>query len=186
MWDLWLPSVLWGWPLLVPQPLSLKGLLLPSACWPIPLRCHSLHLVTSTWFLCCKALTGKGDLNCHGRAGVRADPHHGLPGPMAADEHIQSKAHNLRLPVAPPKLSLRQPVHNGTFFHSTLCTHDCSPPHLQNVTTVTCVECGFVSHFIGGKIGIATFFILNRAFWKQVAIEHTPTLSPGVGTVGFM
>lgn len=145
-----------------------------------------LHLVTSAWFLCCKALTGKGDLNCHGRAGVRAAPHHGLPGPMAADEHIQSKAHNLRLPVAPPKLSLRQPVHNGTFFHSTLCTHDCSPPHLQNVTTVTCVECGFVSHFIGGKIGIATFFILNRAFWKQVAIEHTPTLSPGVGTVGFM
>lgn len=85
VWDLWLPSVLWGWPLLVPQPLSLKGLLLPSACWPIPLRCHSLHLVTSTWFLCCKALTGKGDLNCHGRAGVRADPHRGLPGPMAAD-----------------------------------------------------------------------------------------------------
>lgn len=41
-----------------------------------------------------------------------------------------------------------------------------------------------MSHFIGGKIGIATFFILNRAFWKQVAIEHTPTLSPGVGDSG--
>lgn len=98
----------------------------------------------------------------------------------------RAKLPTVQLPVTPPELSLRQPVHNGTFFHSTLCTRLQPSTHGENVTTVTCVEYGFVSHFIGGKIGIATFFILNRAFWKQVAIEHTPTLSPGVGTVGFM
>lgn len=96
---------------------------------------------------------------------------------MAANEHIWSKADNWKASprlLSPPELFVRQLVNNGTFFHSTLCTHDCSPPHLENVIVVTCVECGFVSHFIGGKVWHSNFFsILNCAFWKQVAIGHT-------------
>lgn len=111
---------------------------------------------------------------------------------MAANEHIWSKADNWKASprlLSPPELFIRQLVHNRTFFHSTLCTHDCSPPHLENVIVVTCVECGFVSHFIGGKVWHSNFFsILNCAFWKQVAIGHThpQTLSAGVGIVGSM
>lgn len=42
-------------------------------------------------------------------------------GLMAANEHIQSKAVQLEgFPLPPPKLFLRQLVHNGAFFHSIL------------------------------------------------------------------
>lgn len=110
------------------------------------------------------------------------------PGFMAANEHIQSRAVQLEgFPLPPPKLFLRQLVHKGAFVHSTLCRHDCSPPHLENVTVVTCVECVFVSHFIGGKIGIATFFHIKLCILEASSHRtYTPTLSPGLGTVGFM
>lgn len=61
------------------------------------------------------------------------------------------------LPLPLPKLFLRQLVHSGTLFHSTLCTHDCSL-HEWGISLVTCVECGFVSHFIGSKDRHSNFF----------------------------
>lgn len=108
---------------------------------------------------------------------------------MTADEHTQSQAVQLEgfpLPFDSSKAFPQAAGAQWDIFHSTLCTHGCGLPHLEDVTVVTCVERRFVSHLIGDKIGIATFFILNCTFWKQVAIVHTPTRKLEVGTVSFI
>jgi hypothetical protein len=79
-----------------------------------------------------------------------------LPVFVAADEHIQSKAVQLesfRLASStPPMLFLRQLVHNGTFFHSILCTW------LQPSTLWKC-QCGNVC---GGGILWAISLVVKR------------------------
>lgn len=96
---------------------------------------------------------------------------------MTANEHIQSKAVQLEGLPLPFDSSKAFPQAAGSQWNIfplyTLYAWLPPSPHVESVTVVTCVEYGFVSHLIGDKIGIATFFILNCAFWKQVAIEHT-------------
>lgn len=106
---------------------------------------------------------------------------------MTANEHTQSQAVQLEgfpLPFDSSKAFPQAAGAQWNIFHSTLCMHDYGPPHQENVTVVTCVECGFVSHLIGGKMGIATFFHI-KVYILEVAIEHThPHFHPGGGDSG--
>lgn len=101
---------------------------------------------------------------------------------MTANEHTQSQAVQLEgfpLPFDSSKAFPQAAGAQWNIFHSTLCMHDYGPPHQENVTVVTCVECGFVSHLIGGKMGIATFFHIKVYILEASSHRtYTPTLSP--------
>lgn len=166
MWGSWLPSVLWFWPLLVPQLLSLQGLLMPSACW-CPFHCEVSFPASSD--RCLNCLLQSFDLAKDNRrnimVGSEIDSHRGflkkkvdqfLWQQTSTSEQSCSTGRLLLASSTPPKLFLRQLVHNGTFSLYTL--YMIAALHTPRMSTWYCVEWNFVSHFIGGKeTGIATY-----------------------------
>lgn len=146
------------------------GLFLCHSFCPLPAGahstawCHSMHPGTGVCTACRKALTQQ---RACGRI-TAVDPE--VTGDTQLQcpwrrEHSESKAYNWegRLPLAstPPKLFLRQPVHNGDVF-ALLVHRRYSPPHFQRVSIQEREggrEWNFVNHFTDEKeIRIASYF----------------------------
>lgn len=185
----------------MPQLLFLRELLLPSAC-RCPFHCEvSFHTSSDR---CLDCLLQSFDSR---QRRLRTNHHRlqklqvthtmavlSLPVFMAAKEHMKSKAVQLESFSLPSRLL--QSFSSGS---------QCTPEHFFSLLQLICTtaalhaprecQCGdvceggkwnLVSYFIGGR-GMHSnllFFILNCAFWKQAAIEHTHTTAMSWGGDG--